>query len=94
MLEIEKGISKKLPVLVTQEEHGMVGVEIDSIGISYSQNFCQFVGKALSGSWSEVGNGLYAIDFSAEELDTEGFFVYAVSGSGFDQFTGLVYVKP
>ena len=92
MIEISIGSAIKLPVLLVSYDQAVK--EITDIGISCSKNLDTFAEKQASGSWTEIGNGLYAIDFSAEELDTEGFFVYAVSGSGFDQFTGLVYVKP
>jgi len=47
----------------------------------------------LTDKWTDLGQGLYTIDFASGDLDTEGFFAYLVTVTGCDQYSGIMYVS-
>jgi hypothetical protein len=92
----KKSVAAKLPILI-RDSSGVpiTGLTDTDVTVNYQkQDQTGLTLKSLSPSnWIEIGQGLYNISFTATELNTEGDFIYPVTGSGFEQKTGLVRIE-
>ena len=83
MLEIPLNTAVTLPVIIKDGSGDPV------TGVLYSDVECRFsaAGGALgtlaitAGNWTEIGRGLYTIDFTTTEIDTEGWFTYIATSA-------------
>jgi hypothetical protein len=93
MVTLRVGVERKLPVLLTDNGGALqTGIAEGDVTVQISKNLAALSAFTLTGKWSEVGLGIYAISFAAGDLDTEGFFTYTVTVAGCEQYTGLVYI--
>lgn len=83
-----------LPVMLTDANRDPVtGVVFGDVTCKYSK-----VGAAIgtlvvtTDNWTEIGQGLYTLDFTVSEIDTLGWFTYLVTGVGAKQYDNTVRV--
>jgi hypothetical protein len=98
MLEVTLNTARTLPVqLVDSSGVPVTGAAFgDVTPVAYSKNGAALGSLVITAlNWTELGQGLYTIDFTASELDTEGFFTYMVQSDGgpaFLQYENTVQV--
>jgi hypothetical protein len=94
MLNITPNAAVTLPVVMKDASGDPVtGLVFGDITCKYSQAggaIGTLVITALN--WTEIGQGLYTIDFTATETDTVGWFTYLVTGTGAKQYDNTVNV--
>jgi len=94
LIILKKDIARSLPVLLVDGGGAVVtGVVEGSVTVVTSKNGGALTGFTLTNKWTELGQGLYTIDFADTDLDTEGFFAYLVTVTGCDQYSGIMYVS-
>lgn len=97
MLILDKDTARSLPVMMIDSADHVspkTGIAEGDVTVNISKNLGSLTSFTITGKWTEIGQGLYSIDFSASDLDTEGFFAYLVTASGCDQYSGMMYVAP
>lgn len=74
----------------------VTGLEFDDVVCEYRKaGASSFVSKTLTiDDFTEIGSGVYTIDFTATELDTLGQFVIKVTGTGIAQSITIVDIVP
>jgi hypothetical protein len=94
MDEVLLNTAVTLPVMLKDVNRDPVtGVVFGDVTCTYSTN-----GAALgtlvvtTDNWTEIGQGLYTLDFTAGEIDTLGWFTYLVTGVGAKQYNNTVKV--
>ncbi len=94
MYEVTQNNAITLPVLLRDASNDPVtGVVFGDVTCTYSK-----AGGALgtltvtADNWTEIGQGMYTLDFTAAELDTLGWFGYMVTGAGAKQYDNTVMV--
>ena len=94
MVILKQSTARKLPVLLV-DGGGAVKTEVAEVSVTVktSKNGGELTGFTLTDKWTELGQGLYTIDFAIGDLDTEGFFAYLVTVTGCDQYSGIMYVS-
>jgi len=94
LIVLKQSSARKLPVLLV-DSGGAVKADVAEIDVTVvtSKNGGALTGFTLTDKWTELGQGLYTIDFAAGDLDTEGFFAYLVTVTGCDQYSGIMYVS-
>ena len=94
MIILKKDSARKLPVLLV-DSGGAVQASVGEgdVTVATSKNGGVLAGFTLTDKWTELGQGLYTIDFASGDLDTEGFFAYLVTVTGCDQYSGIMYVS-
>jgi len=94
LIILKKDTARSLPVLLVDGGGAVkTGVVEGSVTVVTSKNGGALTGFTLTGKWTELGQGLYTIDFADTDLDTEGFFAYLVTVTGCDQYSGIMYVS-
>jgi len=94
LIILKKDTTRSLPVLLVDGGGAVVtGVVEGSVTVVTSKNGGALTGFTLTDKWTELGQGLYTIDFADTDLDTEGFFAYLVTVTGCDQYSGIMYVS-
>jgi len=93
LIILKKDVARALPVLLVDSAGAVVtGVVEGSVTVVTSKDGGALTGFTLTGKWTELGQGLYTIDFADTDLDTVGFFAYLVTVTGCDQYSGIMYV--
>lgn len=94
MDEVTLNNAVTLPVLLIDGSMDPVtGVAFGDVTCTYSK-----AGAALgtltitADNWTEIGQGLYTVDFTTGEIDTLGWFAFLVTGVGAKQFNSTVKV--
>jgi len=94
MVILKQSTARKLPVLLVDSGGAvMASVAEGDVTVVTSKNGGALTGFTLTDKWTELGQGLYTIDFANTDLDTEGFFAYLVTVTGCDQYSGIMYVS-
>jgi len=94
LIILKKDTARKLPVLLVDSGGAVVtSVAEGDVTVVTSKNGGALTGFTLTDKWTELGQGLYTIDFASGDLDTEGFFAYLVTVTGCDQYSGIMYVS-
>jgi len=95
MIKLKQSIARTLPVmLIDNTDHiaPKTGVLEGDVTVKISKNGGALTAFTLTGLWTELGQGLYTIDFAIGDLNTVGFFAYLVTSAGCDQYSGMMYV--
>ena len=94
-MNINVNEARALPVLLVDSstKAAQIGITEGSVTVKISKNLGTLTSFTLTGKWTEIGQGLYKIAFSGNDLDTEGFFGYLVTAMGCDQYSGMMYVS-
>jgi len=96
MIKLKQSEARKLPVmLIDSSDHvaPKTGIAEGDVTVKISKNGGALTNFTLTDKWTELGQGLYTIDFAIGDLDTEGFFAYLVTSAGCDQYSGMMYVE-
>lgn len=78
-----RGITKDVGItMLDSTDNPVIGLTAGSITVKYRKNGApSFSTKALlAGEWTELGDGIYLVTFTAGELDTAGNFRFLVTG--------------
>lgn len=92
----KKSVASKLPIFMRDSSGVPVtGLTDTDVTVNYKKSGAiSFTLKSITPSnWTEIGQGLYEILFTATELNTEGDFIYPVTGTGAQQSTGLARIE-
>lgn len=75
-------------VYLTMDDEPVTGISPNSVELHYrKEGQYTFTTKPLSNSnWEEVGDGTYVIKFTAQEMDTAGYFFYTLVSGEFNNF--------
>lgn len=95
MIILTKDEARKLPVmLIDSSDHisAKTSVAEGDVTVTIAKNLGTLTSFTLTGKWTEIGQGVYSISFSASDLNTEGYFAYMVTSTGCDQYSGMMYV--
>lgn len=95
MIKLKQSIARTLPVmLIDNTDHisPKTGIAEGDVTVVTSKNGGALTAFTLTGKWTELGQGLYTIDFAIGDLNTVGFFAYLVTSAGCDQYSGMMYV--
>ena len=95
MIKLKQSIARTLPVmLIDSTDHvaPKTGIAEANVTVKTSKDGGALTDFTLTGLWTELGQGLYTIDFAIGDLDTVGFFAYLVTSAGCDQYSGMMYV--
>lgn len=95
MIKLKQSVARTLPVMMidsTDHIAPKTGIAEGIVTVVTSKNGGALTGFTLTGLWTELGQGLYTIDFAIGDLNTVGFFAYLVTAAGCDQYSGVVYV--
>ena len=95
MIKLTQSTARTLPVmLIDSTDHvaPKTGIAEANVTVKTSKNGGALTDFTLTGLWTELGQGLYTIDFAIGDLDTVGFFAYLVTSAGCDQYAGMMYV--
>jgi len=95
MIKLKQSIARTLPVmLIDSSDHiaPKVGIAEGSVTVKTSKDGGALTNFTLTDLWTELGQGLYSIDFAAGDLNTVGYFAYLVTAAGCDQYSGMAYV--
>lgn len=90
-----RNVATELTVTLTDASGDSVtGVLYTAVSVEYrKQGAVGFTSKTLlAGEWSEAGDGIYRVTFTASELDTAGFFRYKITGGAFEDYIADVQV--
>ena len=81
-------------MLIDNSDHvaPKTGIAEANVTVKTSKDGGALTDFTLTGLWTELGQGLYTIDFAIGDLDTVGFFAYLVTSAGCDQYAGMMYV--
>jgi hypothetical protein len=73
----------------------VTGLTYDEVTCSYrKEGQSSFTSKTLTALvFDEIGSGVYTIEFSADELDTNGAFLFIVNGSDIVQSVVIVTIE-
>jgi len=94
LIILKQSSARKLPVLLVDSNGAVVtSVAEGNVTVVTSKNGGALTGFTLTDKWTELGQGLYTINFANTDLDTEGFFAYLVTVTGCDQYSGIMYVS-
>ena len=96
MITLKQSVARTLPVmLIDNTDHiaPKTGVAEEDVTVVISKNGGALTAFTLTGLWTEIGQGLYTVDFAIGDLDTVGFFAYLVTSAGCDQYSGMMYVS-
>lgn len=82
--------SAKLVAILSLSSTGApaTGLTASALTCQYRKAGGVFTPKSLTGSFTEIGSGVYEVDFSASELDTLGQFLFTITGGTIAQFVG------
>lgn len=92
------GVASDVGVLLLNSSDTPVnGVAFDDVAVTYRKNGDSgFTSKSLlAGEWTDLGDGLYRLSFSAAELDRAGGFRYLVkwaSGTVFERYENEILI--
>ena len=94
-MNINVNEARALPVLLVGSgtQASRTGITEGSVTVKISKNGGASVPFTLTGKWTEISDGVYCISFAAGDLDTKGVFVYIVSATECDQYTGAVFIQ-
>jgi len=96
MIKLTQSTARTLPVmLIDSDDHvaPKTGIAEGSVTVVTSKDGGALTGFTLTGLWTELGQGLYTIDFAIGDLNTVGYFAYLVTAAGCDQYSGMMYVE-
>jgi len=94
LITLKIDTARSLPVLLVDGGGAVVtDVAEEDVTVVISKNGGALTGFTLTDKWTELGQGLYTIDFADTDLDTVGFFAYLVTATGCDQYSGIMYVS-
>ena len=96
MIKLTQSTARSLPVmLIDSDDHvaPKTGIVEGSVTVVISKDGGALTGFTLTDKWTELGQGLYTIDFAVGDLNTVGFFAYLVTAAGCDQYAGMMYVE-
>lgn len=94
MDEVTINTAVTLPVMLRDGSNDPVtGIAFGDATCKYSKAGAALATLTLSaGNWTELGQGLYTVDFTSSEIDTLGWFAYLVTGTGAKQYDNVVKV--
>jgi len=95
MIKLKQSEARTLPVmLIDSTDHisPKTGIVEGDTTVQISKNGGALGAFDDTGKWTELGQGLYTIDFAIGDLNTVGFFAYLVTSAGCDQYSGMMYV--
>ena len=87
---VQKDLATSLAVrLLDGSNAAVTGVVYSALTVIYKKQGGPWTAKTvLSAEWSEGPDGRYTLIFKASELDTTGRFVFRVTATGAEVFTG------
>jgi hypothetical protein len=88
--QVQIGYSASLAVrLLDGSDDPVMGITYDQLTVRYKKQGGSWTVKSVQvAEWTEGADGRYMLVFSAEELDTEGKFVFLVEAPGATTMTG------
>ena len=94
MDEVTLNTAITLPVVLTDASRDPVtGVVFGDVTCKYSKAGAALGTLAVTAdNWTEIGQGLYTLDFTVTEIDTLGWLTYLVTGVGAKQYDNTVKV--
>ncbi len=92
---IQNTATQLLAIITDSDDQPVTGLTYSDVGVQFAKaGEVVFTSKSLSESsdFVHVGNGVYLVQFSEDDVDTVGNFIYQVTSSGNPQYIGTAYV--
>ena len=86
--QVTQSTAANIQVILSKASLAVTGLTFADVTCEFSKAGGAFAAKTLDGTnFTEIGNGVYTITFTAAELDTLGSFTIVVTGATIDQYT-------
>ncbi len=91
--QVTQSVSTPILVLLSLDDVAVTGLTSASVTCVFMKSGGSFAAKTLNvGNFSEKGNGVYTVTFTAAELDTLGPFTVVITGASIDQSTTIANI--
>jgi len=94
-IDVTKDAARSLEVLLVDSSDGVTeetGIAEGDVTVTIRKAGGDNTAYDVTGKWTEKGDGLYEIAFTAADLDTLGTFIYLVEATGCRRFPGRVNI--
>ena len=89
--QLQQNAAADLVVYLTKDNAAVASLAFGDVVAEYlKEGDSAFTAKVLDAlNWTEIGSGVYTIQFTAVELDTVGTFTVKVTGATIDQYVTI-----